>query len=339
MDLIYTDINRQDLGVLHNYEMDLAFGADENDFSVTLAAVDHCCTGGAFLYLEDTEYGGIVDDIQSKTASQKVIYHGRTWHGILGSKVILPLQLGETSSETVSLQMADGSGASLVGRYLIASGDANACIDFVLQRLGLGDLFRADAASSGLLINQYRFDRYVDGYTGLRRMLNSTGAKLRLKYTAGAVTLCAVPALLEGEFDSDQFDLDARKRYRTVNHLICLGKGELENRLVVHLYADQTGSISQVQTQFGVDEYTAVYDYSSAESPEELLDKGSEKLRSLCAQDNLTLDADPLQDIYDVGDTICASDHITGLQTCAAIAKKIISIKNGRVTIDIRTDS
>ena len=31
MDLIYMDTGMQDVGVLHSYEMDLAFGADEMD--------------------------------------------------------------------------------------------------------------------------------------------------------------------------------------------------------------------------------------------------------------------------------------------------------------------
>jgi hypothetical protein len=32
-----------------------------------------------------------------------------------------------------------------------------------------------------------------------------------------------------------------------VNHLICLGSGELQNRIVVHLYVDADGNISQTQ--------------------------------------------------------------------------------------------
>ena len=32
MDLIYTNANRVDQGVLLDYELDLAFGADENNF-------------------------------------------------------------------------------------------------------------------------------------------------------------------------------------------------------------------------------------------------------------------------------------------------------------------
>ena len=36
MDLNYTDAARADLGVIPTYELDLAFGEDENDFSLKL---------------------------------------------------------------------------------------------------------------------------------------------------------------------------------------------------------------------------------------------------------------------------------------------------------------
>lgn len=32
MDLIYTDINGEDAGILHGYTLDEAYGDDENDF-------------------------------------------------------------------------------------------------------------------------------------------------------------------------------------------------------------------------------------------------------------------------------------------------------------------
>lgn len=43
MDLIYTNVNREDVGVLKDYAFDLAFGSDENDFELTLDINQHCC--------------------------------------------------------------------------------------------------------------------------------------------------------------------------------------------------------------------------------------------------------------------------------------------------------
>ena len=130
MDLIYTNADREDLGVLLDYEFDLAFGESENDFECTIQSNAHCCTAGSYLYIEGTEYGGIVDNIQSKSDTKEVVYAGRTWHGILASKIIVPLLASETSTSNVTIKTTDANGNSLVNRYLILSGDANACIQF-----------------------------------------------------------------------------------------------------------------------------------------------------------------------------------------------------------------
>ena len=80
MDLIYQDADRNDLGVMKNYEMDLAFGKDENDFELSVDLDEHCLKEGYILYMEDTEYGGIVDKIKASNVDDTVTYSGRTWH-------------------------------------------------------------------------------------------------------------------------------------------------------------------------------------------------------------------------------------------------------------------
>ena len=342
MDLIYTNANREDQGVLMDYEMDLAFGQDENNFECTISSASHCCEAGSFLYMEGTEYGGIVDSIQSKSADKEVVYSGRTWHGILGSKVILPLQAGETAPSGVTIKTTDSAGNSIVGRYLIISGDAHACMRFILGRIGLSDMYTAPTVSSGVNIAQYQFNRYTDAYNGIVRMLASAGQKLHVMYTGGMVVLSAAEKhdySQDEEFDSSLVEYNVKKSYKTVNHLICLGTGELENRMVVHLYADANGNISRTQTQFGMDEYTATYEYPNVESEEELIKNGTEELQNLWEPDKLSVDLDERMDDYDVGDTVGTMDVITGMRISATITKKIITIKNGQINVDISTDN
>ena len=342
MDLIYTNADREDLGVLLDYEFDLAFGESENDFECTIQSNAHCCTAGSYLYIEGTEYGGIVDNIQSKSDTKEVVYAGRTWHGILASKIIVPLLASETSTSKVTLKTTDANGNSLVNRYLILSGDANACIQFLLSRLGLSSMFAAPSEVSGVTINKFQFDRYTDAYKGIVKMLSSAGAKLRLVYTGGLVNLSAAPKYdyaQDEEFDTDLVGLDVKKSYNTVNHLICLGTGDLEDRMVVHLYADKSGNISRTQTQFGVAEYVAIYDYSNVESEEELVSAGTDKLKGLWQQDKISIDLDEAMDTYDVGDVVGASDNVTGMQAAATITKKVVTIKNGQITVDLSTDT
>lgn len=315
MDLIYMTANKEDLGVLQDYELDLAFGTDENNFECKIQAGAHCCDAGFYLYMDGTEYGGIIDSIENNTEDEEVIYSGRTWHGLLNTKVLEP-DTGEA--------------------YLVVSGEANSVIASLLSRMSLTDLFEASSENSGLTIRNYKMHRYVTGYNGVIKMLDSVSAKLEFAFRNGKVVLSAVPKhdyTQDEEFDSDQVSFRVKKNFKSVNHLVCLGSGELENRMVIHLFTDRSGNISQTQTLFGMDEYAAVYDYSSVESEEELILSGTEELKYRWGQDELSIGLDDTADKYGVGDIVGAYDNITKITIAAAIVKKIVTIKDGQITI------
>lgn len=319
MDLIYANSRGEDIGVIRDYDFDLAFGSSENDFELTISRNDHCCEAGYYIYIEGTEYGGVIDAITSDTAAEDVIYSGRTWHGILNSKILCP-DAGES--------------------YLTVSGDANTILGTLLSRMGLAALFSASSAPSGINVSGYQFARYFSGYDGIRQMLKSVSAKLRVAYSGGSAVLSAAPIVdyTQDGLDSDQLALKVKKTANKVNHLICLGSGELANRTVVHLYADASGNISQTQTFTGTAEYTAVYDYSNADDTAELIKGGTERLKELLQQDDLTVDVNEVDDPYDVGDIVGASDDVTGVTIAVPITKKIIRVQNGIVSVDLETD-
>lgn len=339
MDLIYTDANMIDIGVLLDYQFDLAFGQDENDFECTISTNDHCCDAGYYLHIEGTEYGGIIDNIEVDTEGNRIVYSGRTWHGILGSRIILPLQKDEASSGSVTVKTVDSDGASLVDKYLVISGDANHCIKFILKRLNLSALFTGSEEAADVLIQNFQFNRYTDAYSGLVKMLDSVKMRLHVEYLNGQVVVSAIEKYdytTDEEFDSSMVELDLKKRFKTVNHLICLGSGELENRMVVHLYADADGNISQTQTQTGMDEYVGVYDFPSVESEEELFSGGVERLKELWQPDELVINMDDTSDFYNVGDRVGATDDITGLSVSGNIQKKIVTIENNQINISYK---
>ena len=211
-------------------------------------------------------------------------------------------------------------------------------IGSLITRLGLNELFLASSENSKLTISNYQMDRYISGYDGIKKMLKKVGGKLLFKVTNdGRVVLSAVPIVdytQTEEFNSDLVDFLISKSTNTVNHLICLGQGDLAARTVIHLYADKDGNISKTQSQTGLDEYTAVYDYSNVESSEELEKSGIEHLQSLWALNEISIDFDADSDIYDIGDKVGATDNVTGLSVSGAITKKIVTIKNGRISIN-----
>ena len=318
MDLIYMNNAKEDLGVLHDYKLDLAYGEDENDFELQIPASAHCCGAGFYLYIEGTEYGGIVDDIGSNTDTAEVTYAGRTWHGFLNSKIIEP-DAGEG--------------------YLVLSGEANAILAALITRLGLGDLFAASEEDSGVTISRYKMNRYIPAYDGIRKMLKTENGKLRFTFADGKVVLSAHPRgdyTHDGDLDSDLVDIKVKRHYHPVNHLVCLGRGELADREVIHLYVDADGKISKTQTFFGMEERADVYDYPNVESLEELESGGITRLKELTLANevDVALDEDSVQ--YEVQDLIGATDNITGLSATAEITKKIVTIENGRITISYK---
>lgn len=267
MDLIYANEKREDINVLMDYTLDLAYGRDENDFECTVYRDNHVCRKDYMLYIEGTEYGGIIDKIKVSTSADTISYAGRTWHGILAGKIIEP-DAGED--------------------YLILSGEANEVLAFLIKRIGLTDIFRVSTQDSGIWIVEYSV-RYQDAYTVIRKMLFEATGKLKIQYKRDAAELSAIPYIdysQDEEWDSTQLDFQVEKNYRPVNHLICLGSGDLKDRHVIHLFADENGGVQAYklvevplsdadyildisrQVLFGQDEVTEIYDYPNAADTE-----------------------------------------------------------------------
>lgn len=224
MDLIYQNANGVDQGVMKHYEMDLAYGRDENDFELMVDADNHCLEKDYILYIEGTEYGGIVDAIQFSNIDNTITYTGRTWHGILEGKIF---------------EVEDAAG------YLWINGNANDVLKMALQMWNLGHLFRVDEQKSSIEIINYKIG-YEKGYTGLRKMLFEFGGKLKMTYKDGYMVLSAEPYMdysQDEEFDSSQVYFTAKKNYRPLNHLVCTGLGEQNERYTIHLFCDEYGGL------------------------------------------------------------------------------------------------
>lgn len=319
MDLIYTNADWEDVGILKDYVFDLAFGSDENDFELNVSAGNHCCVNGCLVYIEGTEYGGIIDRISVATRDESLTYAGRTWHGVLASKIIQPAS-GEA--------------------YLTVSGEANAVIGSLIDRIGLSGLFAASSEDSGMTISEYSFDRYIDAYNGMKKMLKAVSGKLTFTFKTDKVIVSALPIVDYSEdeqFNDDQVEMEVSRTYNTVNHLICLGKGNLEERQVVHLYLDEAGNISESQTFAGLEEIMDIYDCSNAESLEELEKGGKEKLAEhVLKKNSVQMDFSSEEKVYDIGDIIGTMETITGIVAIEQINKKIVTIKKGTVNIEYK---
>ena len=321
MDLVFTNAKKVDQGVLSTYSLDLSFGADEkeNNFELVIGNNEPMLEDGAVIYFEGTEYGGIIDGLKINTDKETTTFTGRTWHGLLNSKVIEP-----------------DSGKD----YLSVSGEANEVLSVLIARLGLSGLFVAASVSSGVNIKAYQFNRYCKGYDGLRAMLAANKAKLKFKWEGRTVVMYAEPIAdyTADPVDGDVLPLSVERHGNKVNHLVCLGRGDLAEREVVHLYVDQSGEVGDVQYYTGLEEVSDVYDYSSVESIEELRKGGIERLTELRNIDKVEMSINESTEIvYDVGDMLCAIDYRTKIKATATVTQKIVKINNGEISVDYKT--
>ncbi|MEE0225617.1 hypothetical protein [Senegalimassilia anaerobia] len=316
MVLVVYDSKLGNVRELQDFELDLAFGSDENSFELTCAA-DLAPREGQFAFIDGGEYGGVVDEASydaGRDAAGAVTCKGRTWHGILAGKRPLP---------------NSGSG------YLSVSGKAGAVVASLISRMGLSAVF--SAASDDAAVS-YAFDRFTDGYSGLKALAKANGRKLAMRRKGSKVELSLPPVVdYANKVDSDLLDFTLTSVHRCVNHLVCAGTGELENRAVVHFYADAKGNVSHKQTLFGVDEIAALYDYSNADEAK-LEEEGRKKLKEYQTQGSVEVDAHDDIDV-DVGDVISARDNAHGRTVAATVAKKVVKVSRGVATYSYEVGS
>ncbi len=314
MDLILFDKDFCEIGPA-KLEVDFEVGdsSTSNDFEITTAL-----TNFYGFYIPDTEVGGIVESQTSISNSTTKTLKGWSWRGLLSQWIILP-----------------PSGSD----YRIVSGEVNAVIKELLGEC-LGGFFTVPEEDSGLTIDSYQFKLYTSVLDGLMDMLSENDYRLDIyaKKTeaGGKVQLyCrALPAAkLEGEYNNDVgLTLTFSDDRMGINHLICMGKGELQNRQRVDLYIGKSGKVSTTQYYTGLSERQAYYDYSSAESAAELKKSGTEKLKELASSKKLRIDAESID--LNVGDIVIGRYKETGLVVEAPINKKIYRISGGQMSIE-----
>lgn len=319
MDLIYTDKNLKDIGVLKDYSLDFDMNVDK-DFEIVVATDNPCTTvaqKGSFIYMEGTEYGGQVDRITVNTQENKVTIHGVNYRAMLNRKIVEPLENQD---------------------YRIVSGNVADIGNSLINEFQLSDLF--EFAECDLNIESFQFDRYTPFLDGIEKLLKKEGYVVELFYdNEKRKIIITVREIVDYseliEFsEDDRMNFVITQYFWRVNHLICLGKGELKDRTVIHLYADKNGNISKTQSLFGLDEVTEVYDYSSVESVEELEEKGIEKLQGLMNKDTFDITVDNID--LKIGDIVGGTERTTGIKCKDEITNIIVKIENDILTSEYK---
>ena len=240
MDVICTGRKKIETGVLHNFYIDYD-ETDTMDYTITADISNKELEGKSIWYIENTGYGGIVDFIISDSAAKKITYKGGNLRAILKKKIIEPKK-GED--------------------YRIVSGNVADIINQLLKEFGMYGLFEFIHAEK--TVSQFKFDRYTDLYSGIVKLLYQVGRVLSINVVKGVIQLGMSERIdysNEMEYTGNSIKFKMTRGYNPVNHLICLGSGELKDRMVVHLYVDCSGDIVDKQYYFGIDEVAEVYEF------------------------------------------------------------------------------
>lgn len=304
-------------------EMDIEVGAF-NDFELTIKSQlwnsDKYGYGNRF-FIPGTEFGGLIEDIESSSKSNETRLRGYTWRGLLTQKVIEP---------------------PLNQDHLILNGELNNVLRGLLAEK-FGDLMIVSYANTGIMVTNWEVDRYVTLHDAIEKLLTSKNHRIQLSYRQpdgarfGYVELQAVP--IEDYSEKMEFSRDgragikARDFRRGINHLICAGKGQNEERIVIHLYVQEDGSIGKNQAYFGLDERAAVYNFTSAEA-DKLEEDGRNRLKDL--QNYRSVELSLEQESLEIGDIVSGYDFITGISVSKPVTGKILKWQGGKMETEYK---
>lgn len=262
------------------------------------------------LFIPDTEYGGLYKKTEVVSKYGTVAAGGYTWRGLMHRKVIEP-----------------PSGQD----YAVDTGELNAIIGARVSA-AFPNLMVGSNVSTEVTVS-YQHKRYCTLYDGLKDMLASVGYRMRLTYDQD-IEKVVVDAVLIVDYSSEiEYSSDMNASYRMtldymgINHLICLGAGELRERVVIHLYVDRNGVISTTQSLFDEDEVVGIYDYKGAEY-DELMSSGIEQLQRDINRSKFSIDLDSVKEVA-IGDIVGSRDYTTGYTVKAPITTKVHKCREG----------
>lgn len=304
--VILANENLRELGAIKDANVTVDLN-DDRTFSVQIARSNWRpeLTFSSFIYIMGTEYGGIVGEILTDTTLDYVELKGLTWRGRMAKKIIQP----PTGSD-----------------YKVVSGELHTVMKELIEPEFDG-LFVVSQEDTGISVNNYQFDRYCTLYDGLVKMLKSKWYRLQLSFRReqgepGYLYIEAVPIVDYSnriELSRDcQLNYTMDDKRDGVNHLIVAGKGELQDRNVLHLYVQEDGSIGTQQYYTGLQEIAEIYENTSTET-DELWSKSAERLQELMNKKTFRMDVAKLGLDIGIGDIVGGRDYLTGMYMAKSV--------------------
>lgn len=289
-----------------DYPYDIEVGGSNTfELSIPISDWKSDLTYGKRIYIPGTEYGGIIQAIESDTSKDTIFVRGYTWRGYLYKKYVRGTYTG--SLNTIISSMLGG----FTGAFL-ASGSPTAYGSITLSS----------------------FTSIADA---LDALLTPIGYKLQIRYvqtaTSGYAELAAVPSGQYGDEVSQDnlINFSVLDDRMSVNHLI-VSNGTTS----ADVYADKDGNISTTQTLFGIDEIADIYKVTGSS---DLVADGKDKIKDMISKRTMTATLCNVDDIeLDIGDLVTGRDYVTGITVTRPITGKIVTYQDGELSIAYSID-
>lgn len=317
--------------IFTSYDMEI--GDEDNSFEIMIKRQEYQkVRAWDRIYIPGTEYGGFCRRWETDTKLGTITVGGLTWRGMLKHKIIQPASGQDYATDTGELN-------AIIKRRIEEAFPLDPYNVYAIRP------FVGTTVSTGVSITYtYMYERYCTLLDGLTKLLKSVNYRLKIEYDQiqRAVVVSAVPITdysSNVDFSSDmQVNYHVKEVQDGINHLICLGSGELRNRTVVHLWMDNNGEIDdpnyQTATSGYENEVAAVYDYAGAER-QDLINSGVSRLREEAELSKYEIAISGGMDIA-IGDIVGGRDYLSGLYLKAPVAGKIIRWEKGFRTIEYR---
>lgn len=313
--VILANENLREMGAIKDANVTVDLNGNRT-FSVQIARSNWRpeLTFSSLIYIMGTEYGGIIGEVLTDTTLDYVELKGMSWRGRLAKKIIQP----PTGSD-----------------YKVVSGELHTVMKSLIEPEFDG-LIVVSQADTGVNVSNYQFDRYCTLYDGLVKMLKSKWYRLQLSFRReqgepGYLFVEAVPIVDYSnriELSRDcQLNYTMDDKRDGVNHLIVAGKGELQDRNVLHLYVQEDGSIGTQQYYTGLQEIAEIYENTSTET-DELWSKSAERLQELMNKKTFRMDVAKLGLDIGIGDIVGGRDYLTGMYMAKPVENIVYELTN-----------
>lgn len=304
MDLIYTDKNKVEQGVIKNYTFDMEEATTTSNrctFEIQMPSEDNFLEIGAYVYIPNTEIGGRIDSIKVDTEAKTIYASGRTWRGLLATKLF-------TVETTMNTNMSMFFGEKIQSPYSYA----------------MGSVFTV-TTDVNIPVVAVKIPIYEDLYTAMVRSAVAINYKIDIRWdevvARARVTFIPIADYTSANaITSDMFEFKISSGAPRVNHAI-----GVHDSLVVNRYLQANGTVGSTMYYKGIDQITQVFELSATTSAE-LTEQTDKAL--LDAQINDSMEVTALDLRADLGDKFTAEDIQTGITMTQYVTHKITKINH-----------